>query len=475
MRSSVRDIFASWNGWRVQTASRRIFAATVTVGSLASLVKIAGAAKLIVISHKFGTGDPVDAFLIALLLPMFLAEVLGGSFHAAFVPVFIEIREHQGRVAAQHLLSAVMARATLLLFATAILLALSGHWILPLLASGFGAAKLSLAGSLFHCLLPVLILSGLSIIGRAILNAGERFALAALAPIATPLVTIVLLAALARQLGPYALALGALGGSLLELLAVCRALRRHGFSLFPGRRSHPAIRRVMSQYGPVVAGGFLTSGSIVVDQSLAATLGPGSVSALNYGSKLVLVLLSIASGAISTAVLPHFSRIVALGDWTALRQTLKTYSRVLGLVTIPLALVLMLVSEPLVRLLYQRGAFTEADTLLVAGVQRIFFLQVPFAIVSALFVRLLSSLKANQVLLRAAAISLPLNVILDVVFMRWLGVAGIALASAVVSLVSFSYVSYKALSLANRIAQQQAAGARKEGSFGSGRGAKRFQ
>ncbi|MEK7404700.1 MAG: lipid II flippase MurJ [Acidobacteriota bacterium] len=451
MRASLRAGVDRWNAWRLRSVNHRIFAATLTVGSLAAAVKVAGALKLIVIARAFGTGDPLDAFLIAFLLPGFLAEVVGGSFHAALIPIFIEVHERDGRAAAQRLLSGVAAWNAALLVATAVMLGLTGRWILTLLGSGFDAGKLALARSLFYALLPVLILSGLSTVGRAMLNAGERFAVAALVPAATPLMTIALLLSPAAGLGPYALALGALAGSALELLVVLLALSRRGVSLIPRwRAGDPAVRRVMHQYGAAAAASVLMGGATVLNAPMAAMLGPGSVSALNYGGKLLTVVLAIISTALSTAILPHFSRMAALGDWRGLRHTLKTYSRLILLATLPLAVVLVWLSQPLVRALYQSGAFTEADTRLVAAVQRFFFLQMPFSLLGVLAVRLVSSLKANRLLVQAAVISLPLNVVLNYVLMNWLGVAGIALSSSAVSMTSLCYLGYKLLGLIRR-------------------------
>jgi putative peptidoglycan lipid II flippase len=195
---------------------------------------------------------------------------------------------------------------------------------------------------------------------------------------------------------------------------------------------------------------FLVSGTSVVDQSIAAMLGSGSVSALNYGNKITALLTGVGSMALGTAVLPYFSRMVAVRDWSGIQHTLKTYTRLILLATIPLTLVLAYFSEPLVGLLFQRGAFTAADTRLVGQVQALYLLQIPCYVLSMLIVRLISSLKANSLLMWGAVISFFANVILDYVFALWLGVAGIALSTAVVVSISCCYLSYVLLRLMRR-------------------------
>lgn len=108
--------------------------------------------------------------------------------------------------------------------------------------------------------------------------------------------------------------------------------------------------------------------------------------------------------------------------------------------TVPLTLGLLYFSEPLVRVLFERGAFTAADTHLVAKVQTLFLLHIPFYTLSILLVRLISSLQANHLLMWGAVISLVINIVLNYVLGLWLGVAGIALSTSVVYLVSFCYL-----------------------------------
>jgi putative peptidoglycan lipid II flippase len=144
---------------------------------------------------------------------------------------------------------------------------------------------------------------------------------------------------------------------------------------------------------------------------------------------------------LGTAVFPHFSRMVAASDWAGIRHTLKTYIYLILLVTIPLTLILVYFSEPLVRLFFERGAFTLADTWRVSQVQALFLLQIPFYFLGILMVRLISSLNMNHILMQAAIINLLSKIVLNYLFMQRLGAAGIALSTTLVYAVSFIYCS----------------------------------
>jgi putative peptidoglycan lipid II flippase len=445
-----------WKAWRQRSVNRRIFAATVTVGSFTLLVKLIALVKDLVVAAQFGTSDALDAFLIALVLPSFAAVVIAESLSPAFIPTYIKVREHQGREAAQRLFSSVIVWSSVGLIAFSALLALSAPYTLPIVASGFSPEKLALTRSLFYILLPTLVLSGLATIWSAVLNAGERFALAAITPIMTPLMMIVFLLLTGRVWGIYSLVGGSLSGLILQGALLVWGLRRQGLSLTPRWYGwEAATRQVSSQYAPMIAGSFMVSSTTLVDQSMAAMLGSGSVSALNYGIKMVTAITSIGTVALSTAVLPHFSRMVAVRDWDGIGHTMRTYARLILLVTVPITLGLVYFSEPLVRLLFERGAFTAADTHLVGQVQALFLLQIPFYTLGMLLVRLISSLQGNHLLMWGSALNLSVNVSMNYVLGLWLGVAGIALATSLVYLISFCYLAYVSRRLLKRRATHE--------------------
>ena len=446
-----------WEGWNIQSTHRRVFEAVLTVGALAFLCKVVAAAKELVIAYHFGTGDSLDAFLIALLIPHFAITLIGGSLNSALIPTYIRVREEQGQGAAQELLSTVLLWSTLALIILAILLAGMASSVLGLVGSGFATEKFQLAISLYYILLPTLVLTGISTTWGAVLNAHDRFSLVAIAPMSISVVTIIVVALAAHRWDAYSLALGTGGGAALELAFMGWGLNRAGVSLMPrwGTLSQ-AAREVWHQYAPMVAGAFLMGSTSVVSQSMAAMLGPGSVATLAYGGKLTGLLFGIGATAVSTAVLPHFSRIVAARDWERLAQTLSSYARLLFLLTLTVTPILIYFSEPLVAVLFQRGAFTETDTRMVAPVQALFLLQVPFYIVSILCVRVISALRANRMLMWGAVISLTVNVIFNYLFMQWWEVNGIAMASSLMHLTSCLFL----WTVANRLIMDRRHGSR---------------
>ena len=416
---------------------RKIFRAAASVAVCSAIAGLGSTAKELVVARWFGRGDALDAFLIAFLLPSFLVNLVAGSFNAAVIPTLIQVREKDGTGAAQRLFSGVMVVSLGLLVGVSILVGLLAPYYLPLLGSGFSPAKLMLTRRLLYALLPFIALSGLAVAWTAVLNAGEHFGLPALSGILTPLSIIAFLLLLGRAWGIFTLAVGTVTGVVIQAAVLGWLLRRRGVRLEPRWCGwDPGLRKVIGQYAPTLAGVLLMGSTELVDQSMAAMLQPGSVAALNYARKVVSLFIIVGATPLGTAALPYFSQMVANRDWSGCHHTLKVYSRSIVLVTVPITLALVAFSHPLIKLVFQRGAFTAMDTGVVSRVLAFLSLQIPFYILANLGVRLVSALKRNSVLMVIAGVNMVLNIIFNLILMRYAGVAGIALSTSFVYLVS---------------------------------------
>jgi putative peptidoglycan lipid II flippase len=420
--------------------SSRLLGSAAVVSAATLLVKVFASAKEMVVAYRFGTTDALDAYLIAFMIPAFAINVLGGALSVAFVPPFVELREREGREAAQRFLSDTIARAAAVLVGVGLLLTLAVPFVLPALGSSFSPSKLALTRDLFLLLSPALVIAGVNGLLAGALNSCERFATAALVPLVTPALTVFLLA-VAGRLGVGILAVGIVVGGCIEWGLLALALRREGFSVRPRRAAPDArARRLLGEFGAMVVTLLLSSGNALVDQAMAASLGAGAVSALNYANKVPAVLFSVSAG-LWTAALPLFSQVLARGDLGGLRQMMRGYSRTVWALGLPVTAVVYLLSAPLVHLLYERGAFTGADTFVVAPIQAAYVLQLPAYVLAVMYQRLAISMRAGRLVMLGAAINLVLNAVLDVVLMRYLGVVGIAISTTCVAVASCLYLA----------------------------------
>jgi putative peptidoglycan lipid II flippase len=203
-----------------------------------------------------------------------------------------------------------------------------------------------------------------------------------------------------------------------------------------------ATREVAHQYGPVLLSGVVASGGLLVDQSMAAMLPAGSVSALAYANRFVSVIVTLLAGAVSSAVVPHFSRMIAHRDWPGCRNTLHTWVRLTALVSTPIALALIAGSHWLIRLTFQHGVFGPSDTALVTPVLAMYAIQIPFFVSSRVFYRFLVAMRRTDLIFYCGALNLALDIILNLVLMRWFGVSGIALATSLWTVSTFLFLWY---------------------------------
>jgi putative peptidoglycan lipid II flippase len=405
----------------------------MTVGFMTIVSKGMVFVQVLVLAFFFGAGNALDAFFIAYLIPSFAVVVIAQSFNVALVPTYVQVRDRDGQRPAQQLLSTMTFGSIGLLLAIMLLLALASPIFLPVLGAGFAPDKVALTQELFLIMLPILLFNGLSTIWRSVLNAHESFALAALAPLTTPLVVLLLLMTTAPVWGIYAVAIGTLIGMLLEMVILGWKLNSMHIRLLPGWYGWtPEVQQVVRQYMPMVAGALMMSSTRLVDQSMAAMLGPGSVASLELGGKIIEAFLLLGTTALGTALLPYLSSIVANADWRNMRNTLLTYTVLILATTIPVVIVMIIFSVPIVAVIFQRGEFTAEDTRIVAQIQAAYALQIPFYMMSILVVRAISALKANRILMWAALVNMFTNIGFNYLFIQVFGIVGIAVSTSLV-------------------------------------------
>ncbi|MGA2888774.1 MAG: lipid II flippase MurJ [Terracidiphilus sp.] len=425
------------------SVNRRIFRAAVSVSGAAVVVKIVATIKEFTVAGVYGRSDAMDAYLAAFLIPNVLVNLISESMNQALVPTLIEVREHEGHDRAQQLLSSAMLGVCMLLAAASVVMAVAARGFFPLIASNFPPEKLALSVHIFYALLPVVLVTGIATNCTAVLNTFDRFGMPVLAAMATPAVIIVATLLLNGRMGIWAMVYATLAGALIHAGTVAWMMESHGyrFRLF-WHGTTEATREVARQYGPVLLSGVVASGGLLVDQSMAAMLSAGSVSALAYANRFVGVVVTLLAGAVSSAVVPHFSRMIVHRDWSGCRHTLRTWVRLTAMVSTPMALALIVGARWLIRATFQHGAFGPGDTALVTPVLAMYAIQIPFFVSSRVFYRFLVAMRRTDLIFYCGALNLALDVVFNLILMRWFGVAGIALATSLWTVSTFFFLWY---------------------------------
>lgn len=430
------------------SVNRRIFHAAGSVLIAGAIVKIAATGKEFVLAGIYGRSDAIDAFLAAFLIPNLLINLIAESMNQALVPTLIRVRIREGRERAQQLLSSSMLWMCGLLVAASLAMAALARVIFPLIASGFAPGKLDLSVHLFYALLPVVVLTGIATSCTAVLNSVDRFAAPALAQLAVSIAIVTGAILLHERFGIWAIVYATLIGALVHVafLGSLMSMRGYRFTL-AWYGSNQATHEVAGQYGPVLLSSMVASAGLLVDQAMAAMLPAGSVSALVFANRFVSVVVTLMAGALSSALTPFFSTMVARRDWDQCRRTLRTWSLAMAAISVPIAALLIIGAQPLVRVTLEHGAFGPSDTAVVKSVLAMYAIQIPFFVVSRVSYRFILAMRRTDVILYCGLLNLVLDIVLNLVLMRWFGIAGIALATSLWSISTLVFLWFWAKKL----------------------------
>jgi len=357
---------------RAQAMSRRaqsIGRAAAIVGTAMVLSRILGFFRASAIAALFGQGFATDAFNAAYLVPDTIYMILiGGGISSAFIPVLARYLSEEREDEVWRVTSIafnVVAVALALVLGLGMLLA---PWYLHLILPGFGPQKLALTVYLTRITLGSIFFHGLNGVLIGTEYAYSSFMGTAIGPLVYNLAIIVIGILLAGPFGIAAFAWSTLIGAFLNFLVqvwgVIRLRPRYYSSL---DIHHPGIRRVFGLMLPVAFGVSLAQINLLVNQSyLASTLPQGSVNALTLASRVELVPVMFAIS-VGITLLPNLSRFVAIRDMQAFRRSFSDALRAVLFVTIPASFGLLLLSEPVVEVLFQHGAFSSVATAVTAS------------------------------------------------------------------------------------------------------------
>ena len=393
------------------------------------------------VAHRFGTGPALDAFMLAFGLVSFTASVLAGGLPEAFLPLYSQLKHRRGLRRAQRLAIQSTLCQGLSLTAVGLVYFAFAPVLVRMIGRGFTLEKQQIAADSLRTLLPFMICQGLFVHLATWLRAGKTFAFATLAPALVPLCIIICLVLSGETPSVRALTIGTNVGALMTVLALAALLMRDmpmngGWWWRSLTVWEPDTRRVLLNTVPFLLSGLIFSSSTMVDQAMASWLSSGSIVVLGYSDKICGLILGLTAAPASDALFPYFADAVARKDWKSVRQHLLGSAKAILLFAVPMTLVLCALAPYIVQLLFQRGAFDAEATHRVSSVLRFSCLGIPFFILGTLISSIVVSMQAARLTLFLSIGAVVVNAGLNWMLMHWLGVAGIALSTVLVYLLS---------------------------------------
>jgi len=350
--------------------------------------RVLGLAREVIFAKYFGAGFLYDAFLVGFRIPNILRDLFAeGALSAAFVKVFTDYQLKKSEAEAWQLASLIFNALAIVLSAITVIGILTAPYLVPLLARGFSPEKAALAVTLTQIMFPFILLVALAAVAMGVLNTKGRFGVPASASTAFNIAAIVfglgfafylsggvwetssdknLVPSAAGQWAIIGMAIGTLIGGAFQLFIQIPSLLSVGFRFSPiVSFTDEGVRRVMRLMGPAIIGTSAVQVKVLVDTFVVSSIDGGQ-SWLSYAFRLMQFPIGLFGVAIGTAAIPTLSRLASENNFTKFRSTLSDALKLVFLLTIPAACGLVVLGEPIIRLLYERGEFHAADTNMTA-------------------------------------------------------------------------------------------------------------
>jgi len=350
----------------------RIARSTAFFSIATAASRVAGLAREVVAAGYYGISGPMSAFTIAFQVPNLIRALFAdAALQPAFVPVFTELLGKKDYKEAFRLASTMLLLVTMALGAVTALFILLAPVIMPLFAPGFEGEILDLTVALSQVLFPILVLLGVSGIVVGILNSYDRFGAFAISPLFWNLTIILVLVVLEPMFEGqdriYAYAIGILVGTAVQLLIPAWDLRntpyRFSFS-FDWR--NPKVRRVLVLMLPVTISLGLINFNLLINSFFGSLVSEQAPAAIDKAFRIYQLPQGIFSVAIATVLFPTLARFANAGEIDSLRSTMANGMRQILFVLVPAAAAMLVLADPMIRLIYQRGAFDAHETEVVA-------------------------------------------------------------------------------------------------------------
>ena len=416
-----------------------------TVGGWTLVSRVTGFARDVVMAAILGAGPVADAFFVAFRLPNhFRAIFAEGAFAAAFVPRYARTIEKDGLAAARAFadrLAAAMIVLQLVLLAVA--LAFTPQ-VVGLVAPGLDPARFELAVALTRITFPYLALMALEALIAGTLNANQRFAVAAGAPVLLNLCMIgaLLMAGLFPTAG-HAAAWGVLVAGVLQALFVAADAERGGFGIrLKMPRLDEPTRKFLAALGPAIVGAGGVQLALFADTIIATFLPAGALSALYYADRINQLPIGVIGIAAGTVLLPEMARRLAAGDAAGAAQAQGKAIELTLLISIPFAAGALAIPELVMRALFARGAFGVDDALAAAATLAAYAIGLlPFVLLRS-FIVPFHARGDTATPVKAALIALAANLFLKIVLVGPLAQVGLALATSAGAWINLALLLY---------------------------------
>jgi putative peptidoglycan lipid II flippase len=416
----------------MKSSGQKILRSTALVMLLSVLGKATGLIREIIVAAQFGTSEQMDAFLVAATIVSLIFVWIRSPIRVALVPFLMEERSAHGEHAAWQKASVIINTITVLLIALAIIGWVVSPYLVWLVAPGFTDETKSLSADLTRLMILTIVFLGVAKLLSAVFHSYQRFGWPGMMSSVDNLVIIPFIIVLTPVVGVHGLAISIVLGTLAQALIQTSILWKNRF-YYRARVDFkdPTLHRMGSMGFPLLVGTGSTKLASIIDRVFASMLRPGSLSALSYGHRLTYVTLELFVESFTTVLFPFFSRIAGSEGYQDFGKKLAKSLKTLFWIGFPVSMGILVIHESLVRLVYQRGAFSEESVLLTS--QAVLFYAVGLWAFSISHVLSFAfySLKDTKTPVVLGIVRLGIKILLSFALIGPMAHAGLALAESI--------------------------------------------
>ena len=409
--------------------------ATMGLMIITLLSKCLGFVREMVLTYAYGTSMQADAYITALTIPEVLFTAIGLALATTFIPLYNENNSIGGKEKSLYFTNNTINIVTFISFLIAIISILFAEPLVRIFAMEFSGDKLELTVNFARILIPSILFIGLKNIMVSYLQINERFVATGL--VGFPYNFIVIIAIiLSVKINIYILPVATLIGSFSQFFILYLVSRKCGFKYerkFNIKDEY--VKKMILLVGPVFIGVAVNQINVIVDKSLASTLGDGFITALNAANKLNGFVLGLFISTIITVIYPMLSKLSVENNKEKFVETVAKSVNIVIVLIIPITVGAMVLSKPIVQILFQRGAFDAQSTYLTSSALVFYAIgMIGFSIRDVLG-KVFYSLQDTKTPMIKGAIAVTLNIILNLALIIPMGHRGLALATSLAAII----------------------------------------
>lgn len=402
---------------------------------LTILVKFFGLIRDIILSYFYGASNISDAYLISTTIPTVIFAFIGTGIATSYIPMYSNIESELGTKLSDEFTNNIINFAGIICISLALGVILFTNPIVKLFASGFEEETLELAVKLTRISIFSIYFISIIYVFSGYLQLKNNFIIPAAMGIPLNLVIIISIIISAKTDNVLILSIGTLIAMVSQMVFLLPSVYKKGFrfKIILNIYDHH-LKKMICLSVPVIAGISVNQINILIDRTIASQIATGGISALTYANRLNLFIQGIFVMSLATAMYPIISKMVAENNIEGLKKSLAEVVRAINILVLPPTIGAMIFSEPIIMMLFGRGVFNTQAILLTSSA--LFFYSIGmigFGLREVLS-RAFYSMQDTKTPMLNAAIGMVLNIILNIILSRYLGIGGLALATSIAAI-----------------------------------------